>query len=146
MPKATSNCRCNAAINCGAEHSQRSAGRSVAERRPPHVPIPVTPSISEFARLRRGRPDTLSRSNFGHPAPLAHHLGVIIVAWNEGVFGDGPIGMIVLSSLTKPGYGNTIHYTHSSTLWSIEETFGVGPLLGEAVKATDLADLVTASP
>jgi hypothetical protein len=68
--------------------------------------------------------------------------GVIFVTWDEGEGGDGPVGMIVLSPLAKGGgYTNTVHYTHSSTLRTLEEIFNVGPLLGDAVNATDLSDL-----
>lgn len=74
--------------------------------------------------------------------------GVILVTWDEGEGGaDGPIGMIVLSPLAKPGgYSNTVHYTHSSTLRSLQEIFGVTPLLGDAANAADLADLFTVFP
>jgi hypothetical protein len=73
--------------------------------------------------------------------------GVILVTWDEGEGGDGPIGMIVLSPLAQSGgYSNTIHYTHSSTLRSLQEIFGVAPLLGDAATATDLSDLFTAFP
>ena len=68
--------------------------------------------------------------------------GVIFVTWDEGEGGDGPIGMIVLSPLAKGGgYSNTNHYTHSSTLLTMQEIFNVGPLLGDAVNAIDLSDL-----
>src|SRR5256885_15699773 len=61
--------------------------------------------------------------------------------------GDGPIGMIVLSPDAKGGgYSNTIHYTHSSTLRTLEEIFGVTPLLGDAAHATDLSDLFKTFP
>jgi DNA/RNA endonuclease G (NUC1) len=67
--------------------------------------------------------------------------GVIFITWDEGEGGDGPIGMIVLSSLAKGGgYSNAVHYTHSSTLRTIEEIFNVGPLLGDAANATDISD------
>ncbi len=69
--------------------------------------------------------------------------GIIMITWDEGEGGDGPIGMIVLSPNAKHGYSNTIHYTHSSTLRTLQEIFGVGPLLGDAAKATDLSDLFT---
>ena len=39
------------------------------------------------------------------------------------------------------GYTNTIYYTHSSTLRTFQEIFGVTPLLGDAANATDLSDL-----
>jgi len=73
--------------------------------------------------------------------------GVVFITWDEGEGGDGPIGMIVLSHDAKGGgYSNTIHYTHSSTLRTIEEIFGVSPLLGDAANATDLRDLFTTFP
>jgi len=42
--------------------------------------------------------------------------------------------------------GNSIHYTHSSTLRTLEEIFGVTPLLGDAANATDLGDLFATFP
>jgi hypothetical protein len=79
--------------------------------------------------------------------------GVIFITWDEGEGGtapgdtkDGPIGLIVLSPLAKVGYQNTIHYTHSSTLRTIEEILHVTPLLGDAANATDLSDLFTSFP
>ncbi len=67
--------------------------------------------------------------------------GVLLITWDEGSRGDGPIGMIVLSPHAKPGYANTVAYTHSSTLRTLQEIFGVEPLLGDAANATDLSDL-----
>src|SRR6266571_3916318 len=73
--------------------------------------------------------------------------GVVFITWDEGEGRDGPIGMIVLSPDAKgSGYSNTIHYTHSSTLRTLEEIFGVAPLLGDAVHATDLSDLFKVFP
>ena len=73
--------------------------------------------------------------------------GVIFITWDEGEGGDGPIGLIVLSPDAKGGgYSNTVYYTHSSTLRTIEEIFGVTPLLGDAAHATDLRDLFKALP
>lgn len=69
--------------------------------------------------------------------------GVIFITWDEGEGDDGPIGMIVISSFAKKNYANNIHYDHSSTLKTLEEIFGVGPLLGGAANATDLSDLFT---
>ena len=55
--------------------------------------------------------------------------------------------MIVLSPHAKgQGYSNTLHYTHSSTLRTIQEIFGVTPFLGDAANAADLSDLFTAFP
>lgn len=74
--------------------------------------------------------------------------GVLLITWDEGEGGaDGPIGMIVLSPHAKGhGYRNAIHYTHSSALRTIEEIFGVHPLLGDAARATDLRDLFSTFP
>jgi len=73
--------------------------------------------------------------------------GIVFITWDEGVGGDGPVGMIALSNNVKGGgYSNTIQYTHSSTLRTIEEIFGVTPLLGDAANATDLSDLFKTFP
>ena len=73
--------------------------------------------------------------------------GVIFITWDEAAHDDAPIGMIVLSPLAKGnGYTNNTHYTHSSTLRTIEEIFGVKPLLGEATNATNLSDLFKTYP
>ncbi|MDQ2714685.1 MAG: alkaline phosphatase family protein [Chloroflexota bacterium] len=73
--------------------------------------------------------------------------GIVFITWDEGEGGDGPIGMIVLSPVAKGGgYSNTIHYTHSSLLRTLQEIFGVTPLLGDAASATDLGDLFTTFP
>ena len=73
--------------------------------------------------------------------------GVIFITWDESEEGDHPIGMIVLSPFAKGGgYSNSIHYTHSSTLRTIEEIFNITPLLGDASKATDLSDLFKQFP
>jgi len=72
--------------------------------------------------------------------------GAISIVWDEGGnSSDGPIGMIALSPSAKGnGYHNAIHYTHSSTLRTMEEIFGVSPLLGDAQNASDLSDLFAA--
>ena len=73
--------------------------------------------------------------------------GVIFITWDEGEQGDGPIGLIALASKAKGnGYANTIHYTHSSLLRTVQEIFHVTPLLGDAANATDLSDLFNSLP
>jgi hypothetical protein len=70
--------------------------------------------------------------------------GAIFITWDEGAndVSDGPIGMIVLSPHAKGGgYTNSIHYTHSSTLRTMQNIFGVRPYLGDAARAIDLSDL-----
>jgi hypothetical protein len=73
--------------------------------------------------------------------------GALFILWDEGESGDGPIGMIVLSPKAKgAGYQNTIPYTHSSMLRTVEEILGVTPMLGDAANATDLRDLFASFP
>ena len=72
--------------------------------------------------------------------------GIIFITWDEGAGSDGPIGMIALSKDAKVGYSNDIPYTHSSLLRTLQEIFGVTPLLGDAANATDLSDLFTVFP
>jgi phospholipase C len=87
-------------------------------------------------------------------APAYQKGGVIIITWDEaelasGCLGNCPIGMIVLSPLAKGGgYSNTIGYDHSSMLKSLQEIFGVTPLLRHAGDAgvEDLADLFESFP
>ncbi len=69
--------------------------------------------------------------------------GALFITWDEGEGGgDGPIGLLALSPRAKGGgYQNTIPYTHSSLLATLQRIFGVGPLLGDAARATDLRDL-----
>jgi hypothetical protein len=39
-----------------------------------------------------------------------------------------------------------VHYTHSSTLRTVQKMFGLTPYLGDAANATDLSDLFTKLP
>ncbi len=48
--------------------------------------------------------------------------------------------------LQKKNYSNSIRYTHSSTLRTIQEIFGVTPLLRDAAEATSLSDLFSTYP
>jgi hypothetical protein len=73
--------------------------------------------------------------------------GLVIITWDESEDGDLPIGLIALSSSAKGGgYSNAVHYTHSSLLRSLQEIFGVGPLLCDAASATSLSDLFRSYP
>jgi hypothetical protein len=72
--------------------------------------------------------------------------GLILVTWDESEGGNVPIGMIALSPLAKAGYTSNVAYTHSSTLRSIEEIFGLTPMLGGAANATDLSDMFHSFP
>lgn len=69
--------------------------------------------------------------------------GAIFITWDESESaGTPPMGMIILSPFAKAGgYFNTNYYTHSSTLRTMQEIFGVRPLLGDAINAANLGDL-----
>ena len=75
----------------------------------------------------------------------AFHNGFVFIIWDESEDserGDFPIGMIILSPFAKGGgYFNTIHYTHSATLQTLQKIFGVTPFLGDAANGPDLSDL-----
>ena len=72
--------------------------------------------------------------------------GLVIITWDEGEnSSDGPIGCIVLSPFAKGGgYHNSIRYTHSSTLRTLQKIFGVAPFLRDAANAVDMSDLFIA--
>ena len=83
--------------------------------------------------------------------------GAIIIWWDEsesdGVAGDNAddfnhiVGEIVISSRAHSNveglpYASPVNYSHSSDLRTMQEIFGTGgPILGDAVNATDLSDL-----
>jgi hypothetical protein len=70
--------------------------------------------------------------------------GALFIVWDEGDedLSDGPIGLILVSPLAKGrGYTSNLYYTHSSLLRTLQEIFGVGPLLGDAANASNLSDL-----
>ncbi|MGB8479752.1 MAG: alkaline phosphatase family protein [Acidobacteriaceae bacterium] len=83
-------------------------------------------------------------------SPEYKKAGVLFILWDEaedsGSFSDGPIGMFILSPFAKGGgnrdYQNYIHYDHSSMLKTMEEIFGLQPLLGAAADPAtkDLGD------
>jgi phosphatidylinositol-3-phosphatase len=58
--------------------------------------------------------------------------GVLFIIWDEGEGSDGPIGLIVLSPNARPGFGNQVHYDHSSLLKTVQEILDVYPLLRHA--------------
>ena len=117
----------------------------------------ITPNLCDNMHNNEGCPTTDEVKNgdtwLSNQVPMIMQSnaykqgGVIFITWDESEDGDHPIGMIVLSPLAKGGgYTNSIHYTHSSTLRTIEEIFNITPLLGDASKATDLSDLFKKFP
>ncbi|MDP9149530.1 MAG: alkaline phosphatase family protein [Myxococcota bacterium] len=81
-------------------------------------------------------------------SPAYLNGGVLFVTWDEADGGDGPIPFFVLSTTAKPGYSNSIHYDHSSLLKTVQEIFGVTPLLRHAGDpgVNDLRDLFSSFP
>ena len=72
------------------------------------------------------------------------HGGVVLVVWDEGggKAANPPLPFVAVGPHVKAGFASTLPYSHSSTLKSIEEIFGVGLLRGAADPATnDFADL-----
>jgi phosphatidylinositol-3-phosphatase len=82
--------------------------------------------------------------------------GVIVLWWDEaesdGIAGDNAddfnhtLPAIVISkdvhrNVDGVPYASPINFTHSSFLRTMQEIFGVGPFLGDAVNAADLSDL-----
>ena len=68
--------------------------------------------------------------------------GALFIIWDDAGAPRIPIGLIVLSPLAKGGsYVSTNRYTHSDTLRTFEDIFGVQPYLGGAADARNLAEL-----
>ena len=73
--------------------------------------------------------------------------GVLFITWDEAASGNGPVPMIVLSPYGKGNhYSNSTYYTHGSTLRTIQEIFGVYPLIRNAGSETDLRSLFSVFP
>jgi len=72
--------------------------------------------------------------------------GVIFIVFDEANLGDGPIPALILSPYAKKGYTNSTYYNHSSLLRTVQEIFGVGPLLRNAAKQSDLKEFFTVFP
>jgi len=73
--------------------------------------------------------------------------GALFITWDEGEgSSDGPIGMIVLSPFARKGFASNTRWTHSSLLRTVQEIFGVGPLLCDAAAGKDLSELFVAFP
>ncbi|MCU1474569.1 PKD domain-containing protein [Amnibacterium sp.] len=73
--------------------------------------------------------------------------GIILVLWDEsGNRSANTSGLIAVSDLAKKGYASSVPYDHGSTLRTIQEIYGLTPLLGDAATSTDLSDLFTTSP
>ena len=108
------------------------------------------------AKIKQGD-DFLSQIVPAIMASKAYKNHGVIIIWNDesesdGVAGDNPddfnhtIMEIVISERAHDNvdgrpYASPVFFTHSSDLRTMQEIFHVGPLLGDAVNATDLSDL-----
>jgi hypothetical protein len=73
--------------------------------------------------------------------------GALFITWDESEGGELPIGMIVLSPKAKGGgFASNTKFFHSSMLRTVEEVFGVTPLLRDAANQPDLGELFTSFP
>ena len=75
--------------------------------------------------------------------------GVVFLTWEEGEGGtDGPVGMLVLSPSARAGQTSPVHHDHSSLLKTVQEIFGVPPLLRHAgdPDTADLSELFSVFP
>ena len=73
--------------------------------------------------------------------------GAIFITWDEGGSGNNPIGMFVLSPYAKVGHTNNIAYSHASFVKTVENIFGLSPLVGHAADSgtVDLSDFFGSS-
>ena len=70
------------------------------------------------------------------------HGGVVFVVWDEGSSTNPPQPFVAVGPHVKAGYGSPVAFTHSSTLKSVEEIFGLALVRGAGDPATnDLSDL-----
>jgi phosphatidylinositol-3-phosphatase len=114
---------------------------------------PNSPSTSDFANIAQG-------DNFlARIVPLImasdayQDHGLIVLWWDESEGGDDPsrtLPFIIISqdahrNVNGMPYSNTIQYSHSSFLRTMQKIFNVDPplypWLGAATTATDLSDL-----
>jgi hypothetical protein len=121
----------------------------------------ITPNLQND--MHDGTPaqgDTWLKNNIDpifNPASPNHNAAIyakaaLLITWDEGEPGDGPIGFIVISPFAKVGFTDTTtpssyFYTHSSTLLSLQKIFGVAsPPLADAATARDLSNLFITFP
>jgi hypothetical protein len=72
--------------------------------------------------------------------------GALFITWDKpNSITEGPVGMILLSPFAKTAYTNTVRYTHASMLRTVQEIFGVLPLLGDTATQPSLEDLFSTS-
>lgn len=58
--------------------------------------------------------------------------GALFVTFDEGGSGNNPIGMFIVSPFARPGFTSQNAYSHASMVKTVENIFGLSPLLGHA--------------
>jgi hypothetical protein len=117
----------------------------------------ITPDqYNDMHSLRNGSTDQITQGDLwlsqNIPIIMASkeykHNGVILVVWDETEGGDTSqftVPFFLISPLAKAGYSNDIRYSHSSTLKTLEELYGVGALSNASqtgyFSANDLGNL-----
>jgi phospholipase C len=144
-PPSTSNSTCIANVKAFSQLATDLQAGTVADYNF------ITPNLCNDMHGATGCPSDLIHTGdqwLAQTVPLIQNSSVykdsaIFVTWDEGAsLSDGPIGMIVLSPFAKGGgYMATTKYDHSSTVRTVEEVFGLMPLLANATSATSLSDL-----
>lgn len=72
--------------------------------------------------------------------------GALFIVWDESA-SLGPIPMLVLSPFAKGnGYSNHLYYAHGSLLRTVEEIFGITPLMRDAAHQRDLSGMFKVFP
>jgi len=74
-------------------------------------------------------------------SPAYTNGGVLFIAWDESYTPDTRLPFVLVSPFGREGYGSTNYYDHSSLIRTLQEIFGVTPLLGAAQTATNLSEL-----
>lgn len=74
--------------------------------------------------------------------------GVLFITWieNNQTNNTTPVGLIVVSPNAKKGYSNSLAYRHYSILHSVQDIFGITPLIRHAGTDANLSDLFTVYP
>ena len=102
------------------------------------VRAPIDPVAQGDTWLQNNLPTILNSNQY-------QNGGAVFITWDEdsGSTSNNPLGMIVLSPFAKgSGYTNTMAYSHTSLVKTIENIFGLA-YVGNAKNAAppDLADL-----
>jgi hypothetical protein len=112
----------------------------------------ITPNLCDDSHGAGGCPSNLIKASDDWLKALIPQIqasaqyqngGAIFITYDESEQGDHPIAMIALSPFANAGHASNVKFSHSSTLRTVEDIFGL-PALRDAANATNLADLFVA--